>query len=666
MSAADRVVVNFEGNERVDLPDFLALRDDILANFKFLIRSYFDGDARRILKRYQEGTHSGLTFKILKDVSRSFHDKDQEFVFMTPSPSGQTINVVLAPSTVNYVQVKVAKNKFNLQARAFWDTDIGLTGEEFFDTINTQLTIEETVETNTTGFTPGAVPLFIVTTDSSSILTVNATVQDHLFKPRAYSLPAVGSRSTTYDPLYDFRSVYDMLMALVAEFKGTSQNAENVPWSTFKLLREYQNIFYTGGGNISFEESVADTLAWDAAIKVEIAGRDAVYTIPAGSVVLEDGECMYVDIPEGVAANLTPVVAALTDVPIDPTEAGSSKKLMVLFFRRGGTIYGTMDMPELDSGEVVVIGQDLPQALRARLGITGENSFQAYTSTQYILAGDNYPSAISKLDAAIDAIATAQNQRNWIIVPDGPGVTVYNDSMLTWDPDTNVYDILVLISGRIKTPTEDYNKTSSTQITFTEVVPPRSRIEIIKIRTGAAPLASANITVRDEGVSTVTNLNEINFVGAGVSVSQTAAGKAQVQINGAGGNQITKSQKNGEVFTILAGQPGAWKDDGTVGLADANISSLSDFAGIAVNNINPGEFGLWYRGGNCPGVLAGLGATVGDKVYLGETPGTFQLTPPPGIGTDTVFKVGKAEPPDGVATALADDLFLEPEFVSGP
>ena len=163
------------------------------------------------------------------------------------------------------------------------------------------------------------------------------------------------------------------------------------------------------------------------------------------------------------------------------------------------------------------------------------------------------------------------------------------------------------------------------------------------------------------------NLLDLRFKSlvAGTNISLVPSAD-EIQIVAAPGEitQLTKLVKNTTGLTIPAGSVVAWLDDGTVALADANIMSLSDFCGITKGSISHGDFGLVVKMGNIPALIAGLGATVGAYIYMGEAPGTMSLVPPPFIGENSIIILGRAEPPDGIATAVAGDLFLQPAYIS--
>ena len=128
---------------------------------------------------------------------------------------------------------------------------------------------------------------------------------------------------------------------------------------------------------------------------------------------------------------------------------------------------------------------------------------------------------------------------------------------------------------------------------------------------------------------------------------------------------LYKSVKNGTLTTFPAYSVLAWEDDGTVSLATATSHSLSDIAGICVKSIEPNAFGTVIKMGYIPDALIGYSASPGNTVYLSETPGQMTLTCPTSL-TDTIIKIGRAEPPSGIATSTANDLHMEMEVMAEP
>ena len=135
--------------------------------------------------------------------------------------------------------------------------------------------------------------------------------------------------------------------------------------------------------------------------------------------------------------------------------------------------------------------------------------------------------------------------------------------------------------------------------------------------------------------------------------------------NGGGSTApIGKMLYNNTGTSIPAGSVLAFANDGSVELADANVASLSDIAGVCPNTIGLDAYGMVVRVGNVPGVLAGFSAPPGARVYLSEIPGQLSLTAPmPQPGTAIII-VGTAEPASNTQTPC-DDLFVCPDIVTG-
>jgi hypothetical protein len=153
--------------------------------------------------------------------------------------------------------------------------------------------------------------------------------------------------------------------------------------------------------------------------------------------------------------------------------------------------------------------------------------------------------------------------------------------------------------------------------------------------------------------------------GAGIILTQ-AANEVLIEASGGGGggssDSLSKNVRNDSGVTISSLRAVAFVGSGGVELADANVASLSDFAGITVVSIPSGQFGAVYKLGNVPGILSGTGANPGQPVYLGETPGGVTFNPPSGP-SDTILLLGYAEP-SAANPNLIEDLYLDPQIIS--
>lgn len=689
----DRQQVALSGNERLDLPDLQQIIQDAQDDLRRLIANYVDDSARRVLKNYVQGTSSGLNFAIRTDVERGFHDLNQEWVVKTPDSSGSQVLVGLSANATNYVEVAVNKFTDNLQPRAFWDVDIGLTGSEFFDSINIRERIDELFQTNTSGFSAGAVPLFIVTTNGTGITAVDATPQDLLWKPRSFSLPSLSTRSQVYQQIHDLRSFIDLVGALIGEAKGTGSTLETVPWASLKLLKEYQNMFIGPEVVVTFEGTYgSNNLNWAADIHINIAGRSGPYVVPAQTIAILDQQCIYVVIPEAAPSGpLTTVVTALTAVPLNPTNGSQDARIQVLFFRDGNTVFGIMDLPPLDAGESDTIGQDLPTVIRARLGITSETTFEAYTSHNVISLTDTYPEAISKLDNELGAIINNNPaEAYW----NGDGTTTQFDistatvtpATFVWTTDNTHPDIVVDVDGR-KLPLDPtltnggYRKLTTT------------KIELAGAPDGAVGGSPASLlTVRREGTSyggpsapSSGNLwsdpvdHDILGPDLGFNIGsasqrfltghfQTIYANQIIYPENVGNIEKFKSKVNGSISTIGAGLPVALYMDGKIYPANADAATGQRMIGITVQAINPGSPGEVYlfNGDNIPGILTGMSFVPSKRIYVDSTGAYVQEGTGAFDSASQVTFVGYADCADGAASVTVTDLIASRQEIASP
>lgn len=127
-------------------------------------------------------------------------------------------------------------------------------------------------------------------------------------------------------------------------------------------------------------------------------------------------------------------------------------------------------------------------------------------------------------------------------------------------------------------------------------------------------------------------------------------------------NKYVKNETGSEIpqYKVVA-----WEDDGTVALATATEHSLSDIAGITIKAIPNNDWGWIVKTGYIPNALSGMNAAPGDTIYLSETAGEMTKTCPSSI-EDTLIKIGRAEPPSGIVSTIANDLHMELEILAEP
>ncbi len=157
----------------------------------------------------------------------------------------------------------------------------------------------------------------------------------------------------------------------------------------------------------------------------------------------------------------------------------------------------------------------------------------------------------------------------------------------------------------------------------------------IKGITSPTPVSSP-ITVEDEGVAVDTNVTNMDFVGAGVTVTQTSPGHVEIDIPGGGtgtGNAlqetVTQTAHGFSTDDVLRSNG----TDGEYTTAQADTPANADVVGFVVSVTNANEFVIGTGGFFNLTALPG-GAVAGDNLWLDETTaGALSLTEPTTAGT---------------------------------
>lgn len=175
------------------------------------------------------------------------------------------------------------------------------------------------------------------------------------------------------------------------------------------------DLFGIFGANVAidWEDTASGELTIQNDLKIVDLLNNISYTLQDGSFPMGEGDALYV-LLDGVDLTPTPQVA-----PIDLIPWGLPA--YVLGFVKEGEfnphLLSIGGVGQIESGETIVVGKDLPTPLRNRLGFNGDTTFEPYTSTSVIGTNDSYATAISKLD---QSTGTYQHQnRNLKLVRGG-------------------------------------------------------------------------------------------------------------------------------------------------------------------------------------------------------------------------------------------------------
>jgi hypothetical protein len=423
-------------------------------------------------------------------------------------------------------------------------------------------------------------------------------------------------------------------------------------------------------------------LRWTGALNIVAPSRAFSYTIDAQTISVADGEVAYVTLPDvGVVpgGSLAVSTTASSSYLLD----AANTRNYIIAYRSGTKIYfgnGWQNV-ELEDGESNQLGDGITEEWVVATGLVDEtDDTPPYTSNHFVSPDASFTQAISELDDIMESLfnlVTGVQYDEYVTL----GAPTVAGSKITLPPpfgvgvdqtyQTGFRQLEVFFNGAKVNEVDDYIEVANVgagigdEIELVYDLPANVKIQF-RIQTGGGQDGTVSVDapdVFDEGALAVSTVARLNFVGPGVRIEEPTIGIADVIVQYP--REIGKLCKNGTGSAIPIGKAVAWLDDGTITLADANVSSVADIVGVTAEEIAPGVFGTVIKAGNVAGALLGLGATPGNKVYLSGIPGDLTLTPPAGL-TDTIIFMGRAEPPDGVATPIANDLSLMPEIISEP
>lgn len=189
---------------------------------------------------------------------------------------------------------------------------------------------------------------------------------------------------------------------------------------------------YGTGVSIDWESTTAGELTLGSGMKILDLINNDTYTVGSGGFAMSEADALYI-VLNGTDLTPTPQVTPVSLLPW-------GSPIQVLGFIKDGEFHphllSVADVGRLESGELVVIGQDLPTAIRTRIGITGDTTFEAYTSTSVLGASDTYPAGMSKLDTA--AGTYANQDRNTKLIGGGTWLWTLSSTALSFTADAYI------------------------------------------------------------------------------------------------------------------------------------------------------------------------------------------------------------------------------------
>lgn len=237
MAVLGRLLIGSQ--QRVDLPDFLALQSYVASDFKELIRS-FVGDRGLILKGFeiidapQAINTAGVTIKVSDSVLYYPGSSAGSFFYGLPDGNALSAPLVpeLRPGAINYVYLTLTTTGAAQDTRAFWDVDLnGGQGGEFNQDINTESVLVVQIGVSTSGFPDGTVPVAIIEYSSVSTVEKITDARNMMFRLGSGGVSPDSNATFQFPPLPE------------------SQYARNEPPSTIQTTAS-PSPFFGGDKNI--------------------------------------------------------------------------------------------------------------------------------------------------------------------------------------------------------------------------------------------------------------------------------------------------------------------------------------------------------------------------------------------------------------------------------
>lgn len=165
--------------------------------------------------------------------------------FYVSSGTEPDANLILNPSTTNFVELDLKNTPGTRDVRAFWDPGAnGGEGGEFTDTVDTVINLDLDVLVNVSGFTSGRIALYKIVTNSSGVVTEVTDCRPLFFR--------LGSGGTSPDPDHEatFPNLPDVAHAqFETPVKATQATTSNAPFQggdkNLRSLKQWMDVVMT-------------------------------------------------------------------------------------------------------------------------------------------------------------------------------------------------------------------------------------------------------------------------------------------------------------------------------------------------------------------------------------------------------------------------------------
>jgi hypothetical protein len=452
------------------------------------------------------------------------------------------------------------------------------------------------------------------------------------------------------------------------------------PVSSTKLIK---------GGNWTWDEDI-NTLTWDSAAYIQLPGlANSVNSIAAGSGTLSaDGDVLYVNInrasPGGSLSVISDTIA----------NVGFNLNNIIIARRIGVNVLVGHNL--LEDGATIQLDQAFTNNMLTLIGFNDNGqTTHTYSSTYYITQNTSHEEALGLFDLKFKQIQDQldKNLDSYIWLADGltdsftVNISGHGDGTITFSSDNTVNDIMVTVDGRVLElhtagtwPIGDgdtdgeYIKVSANTIRIKPSQLEGSGTGINRSKVMVRPYAAGAthvVAVQDESLTIDSEVRTMNFTGPGVTVIPTSPGVVEVNIPGGGGgggggvgtSYTAFDATNNTGGLIPARRLVQFLDNGEVELCDNVVNGRKTPMAVTLTNIADTftvveSVAVGYL---IPGVLTGLGFSIGDRVFLGANGEmvTEANVPDSGAIDDANVQVGFAY---GTGTSATDLVWNMMEF----
>jgi len=332
MAVLSRLLVGSQ--QRLDLPDVLAIESYVSSDFKNLIKS-FVGSSPMILKGFEvidaplSINQTNVSIRVAGSVL--YNSQSSAGSFFCGLEEGHPLATPLVPdlknNSTNYVYLTLSSEGYAQDTRAFWDVDLNSgEGGEFNQIVNTQSVLKVDINVSVSTFPDGTIPIAKIVKDGSSIKEI-IDCRNMMFRlgsggvspdpTNKFSFRSLPSLTYTRDEppisvagtsapspffggdknIFSLKEWMDVVMTKILELSGTTYWYESsAAISLLNLFDDTVGSSIKSKGQWTHDSSVAGKVTWseDIIYRKMNDPREIIIRSNATGITLDNDEVMFV------------------------------------------------------------------------------------------------------------------------------------------------------------------------------------------------------------------------------------------------------------------------------------------------------------------------------------------------------------------------------------